>query len=74
MKVLMVSTEYPPMRGGVGRYSANLVQALRKTGDGIEVDVVWAKPVIVSTRPASTRGQICFIMKESPVTQEAFDT
>nr|MDQ3969998.1 glycosyl transferase [Thermoproteota archaeon] len=40
MKVLMVSTEYPPMRGGVGRYGANLVQALRKTGDGIEVDVV----------------------------------
>src|ERR687894_3050994 len=40
MKVLMVSTEYPPMRGGVGRYAAKLVQALRKTGDGIEVDVV----------------------------------
>jgi glycosyltransferase involved in cell wall biosynthesis len=40
MKVLMVSTEYPPMRGGVGRYTSKLVQALRKTGDGIEVDVV----------------------------------
>lgn len=40
MKVLMVSTEYPPMRGGVGRYSAKLVQALRKTATGIEVDVV----------------------------------
>ena len=40
MKVLMVSTEYPPMRGGVGRYAAKLVQALRKRGDGIEVDVV----------------------------------
>src|SRR5918997_401844 len=40
MKVLMVSTEYPPMRGGVGRYAANLVQALRKIGEGIEVDVV----------------------------------
>jgi glycosyltransferase involved in cell wall biosynthesis len=40
MKVLMVSTEYPPMRGGVGRYSAKLVQALRESGDGIEVDVV----------------------------------
>jgi glycosyltransferase involved in cell wall biosynthesis len=36
----MVSTEYPPMRGGVGRYTAKLVQALRKTGNGIEVDVV----------------------------------
>ena len=40
MKVLMVSTEYPPMRGGVGRYTSKLVQALRKTGDGIEVDAV----------------------------------
>jgi glycosyltransferase involved in cell wall biosynthesis len=40
MKVLMVSTEYPPMRGGVGRYAAKLVQALRKRGDGFEVDVV----------------------------------
>ena len=40
MKVLMVSTEYPPMRGGVGRYGANLVQALRESGTGIEVDVV----------------------------------
>jgi glycosyltransferase involved in cell wall biosynthesis len=40
MKVLMISTEYPPMRGGVGRYTAKLVQALRKTGNGILVDVV----------------------------------
>jgi glycosyltransferase involved in cell wall biosynthesis len=40
MKVLMVCTEYPPMRGGVGRYTANLVQALRSTSKGIEVDVV----------------------------------
>ncbi|MDQ3851661.1 MAG: glycosyltransferase [Thermoproteota archaeon] len=40
MKVLMISTEYPPMKGGVGRYAANLVQALRTTGEGIEVDVV----------------------------------
>jgi glycosyltransferase involved in cell wall biosynthesis len=40
MKILMVSTEYPPMRGGVGRYAAKLVQALRKKDDGVEVDVV----------------------------------
>jgi glycosyltransferase involved in cell wall biosynthesis len=38
MKVLMVSTEYPPMKGGVGRYSAKLVEALRKTYS-IKVDV-----------------------------------
>jgi len=28
----MVSTEYPPMRGGVGRYTFNLVRQLRKKG------------------------------------------
>ncbi|MFL6473565.1 MAG: hypothetical protein ACJ701_00965 [Nitrososphaera sp.] len=39
MKILMVSTEYPPMKGGVGRYTEKLVQALRRTGDGIEVEV-----------------------------------
>ena len=26
----MVSTEYPPMQGGVGRYCKNLVNSLRK--------------------------------------------
>jgi glycosyltransferase involved in cell wall biosynthesis len=39
MKILMVSTEFPPMRGGVGRYTSKLVESLRKIG-GIEVDVV----------------------------------
>jgi glycosyltransferase involved in cell wall biosynthesis len=39
MKILMVSTEYPPMRGGVGRYTSKLVEALRKIG-GIEAEVV----------------------------------
>ena len=34
----MVSTEYPPMMGGVGRYTANLTAALKKRG--IEVLVV----------------------------------
>jgi len=32
MKLLMVSTEYPPMPGGVGRYTANLTIELRKAG------------------------------------------
>jgi glycosyltransferase involved in cell wall biosynthesis len=32
MRVLMVSTEYPPMNGGVGRYAFNLTKALRKSG------------------------------------------
>jgi hypothetical protein len=29
-RILMVSTEYPPMQGGVGRYTFNLTKALRK--------------------------------------------
>ena len=32
IKVLMVSTEYPPMRGGVGRHTANLTRELRRKG------------------------------------------
>ena len=32
LNVLMVSTEYPPMMGGVGRYTANLTAALKKKG------------------------------------------
>src|ERR1051325_12248144 len=32
MRVMMVTTEYPPMQGGVGRYTANLVASLRKVG------------------------------------------
>jgi glycosyltransferase involved in cell wall biosynthesis len=28
----MVSTEYPPIQGGVGRYTANLTKSLRKSG------------------------------------------
>jgi glycosyltransferase involved in cell wall biosynthesis len=33
MHILMVSTEYPPMQGGVGRYTKNLVVALRRAHD-----------------------------------------
>jgi glycosyltransferase involved in cell wall biosynthesis len=32
ISVLMVSTEYPPMFGGVGRYTKNLSDALKKLG------------------------------------------
>jgi glycosyltransferase involved in cell wall biosynthesis len=38
MKILVVSGEYPPMKGGVGRYTKNLVHALAKKPD-IEVSV-----------------------------------
>jgi glycosyltransferase involved in cell wall biosynthesis len=36
-KILMVSTEYPPMHGGVGRYTFNLVRELRKKGSKVIV-------------------------------------
>jgi glycosyltransferase involved in cell wall biosynthesis len=32
MKILMISTEYPPMQGGVGTYSKKLVDSLRSEG------------------------------------------
>jgi glycosyltransferase involved in cell wall biosynthesis len=37
MQVLMVSIEYPPMPGGIGRYTANLTKALLKLGLDIYV-------------------------------------
>ena len=37
ISVLMVSTEYPPMPGGVGRYARNLVLALKRLGIRIYV-------------------------------------
>jgi glycosyltransferase involved in cell wall biosynthesis len=40
-RILMVSTEYPPMKGGVGRYTFNLTRALRKLD--FEVNVVSNK-------------------------------
>src|ERR687892_632820 len=39
MKILVVSGEYPPMKGGVGRYTKNLVRALAKKKPDIEVSV-----------------------------------
>jgi glycosyltransferase involved in cell wall biosynthesis len=35
--VLMVCTEYPPMQGGIGRYTFNLVRALRAKGIKVSV-------------------------------------
>ena len=37
MKILMVSTEYPPMHGGVGRYTNNLVKSLRSNNLDVKV-------------------------------------
>ncbi|MGH9972315.1 MAG: glycosyltransferase family 4 protein [Nitrososphaeraceae archaeon] len=38
MRILFISTEYPPMQGGVGRYCKNLVNSLRN--EDLEVLVV----------------------------------
>jgi glycosyltransferase involved in cell wall biosynthesis len=38
MRILMISTEYPPMQGGVGRYTKKLVDSLRS--EGLKVFVV----------------------------------
>lgn len=37
LTILMVSTEYPPMYGGVGRYTYNLTKALRNLGHTVYV-------------------------------------
>ena len=37
IRVLMVTTEYPPMQGGVGRYTANLTKSLQKVGPDVYV-------------------------------------
>lgn len=46
MNILVVSGEYPPMKGGVGRYTRNLVQALAKSPD-VEVCVAIGGNVAV---------------------------
>jgi hypothetical protein len=38
IRILMVSPEYPPINGGVGRYTYNLVRELKR--QGLEVYVV----------------------------------
>jgi glycosyltransferase involved in cell wall biosynthesis len=41
LKILVISGEYPPMKGGVGRYSYHLVNALKKNNNkNIDVYVV----------------------------------
>jgi len=37
LKILMVSTEYPPIPGGVGRYAKNLTEGLKRSGTKVSV-------------------------------------
>jgi glycosyltransferase involved in cell wall biosynthesis len=48
MKVLVVSGEYPPMKGGVGRYTFNLVHALAKKSN-IDVSVAISAAAAAAT-------------------------
>jgi glycosyltransferase involved in cell wall biosynthesis len=53
MKILVVSGEYPPMKGGVGRYTKNLVQAIAKKPN-IDVSVaISAAPSDAATSDSS---------------------
>jgi glycosyltransferase involved in cell wall biosynthesis len=60
MKVLVVSGEYPPMKGGVGRYTFNLVHAIAKKPD-VEVSVAIgadAAPPIASDPSQATNNVV----------------
>jgi glycosyltransferase involved in cell wall biosynthesis len=50
MKVLVVSGEYPPMKGGVGRYTFNLVHALAKESN-VDVSVAISSPAAAASAP-----------------------
>jgi glycosyltransferase involved in cell wall biosynthesis len=56
MKVLVVSGEYPPMKGGVGRYTKNLVHALAKKPD-VEVSVAVGADAAAAAALTSDTGQ-----------------
>ncbi|MDQ3966869.1 MAG: glycosyltransferase [Thermoproteota archaeon] len=53
MKILVVSGEYPPMKGGVGRYTKNLVHALAKKKPNIEVSVATGTDAAALTSDSS---------------------
>src|SRR5215208_4642590 len=50
MKVLVVSGEYPPMKGGVGRYTFNLAHALAKKNN-IDVSVAISAAAAAAAAP-----------------------
>ena len=57
MKVLVVSGEYPPMKGGVGRYTFNLVHALaKKSNIYVSVAISAAAPHATTPSAASPKS------------------
>jgi glycosyltransferase involved in cell wall biosynthesis len=57
MKILVVSGEYPPMKGGVGRYTKNLVHALAKKSD-VEVSVAIGAGAAVTSDPSEDSNNV----------------
>jgi glycosyltransferase involved in cell wall biosynthesis len=56
MKILVVSGEYPPMKGGVGRYTKNLVQAIAKKPN-VDVSVAISTSAAASHAPTGEPSQ-----------------
>jgi glycosyltransferase involved in cell wall biosynthesis len=65
MKVLVVSGEYPPMKGGVGRYTFNLVHALAKKKN---IDVSVAISAAAAAAPHATTASPAASPKSNKVT------
>ncbi len=53
MRILVVSGEYPPMKGGVGRYTKNLVRAIAKKPN-VDVSVAIGAPASSSSSSSSS--------------------
>jgi glycosyltransferase involved in cell wall biosynthesis len=56
MKILVVSGEYPPMKGGVGRYTKNLVHAIAKESSA-EVSVAISGAAAAAAAVTSDHSQ-----------------
>src|SRR5215216_506698 len=56
MKILLVSGEYPPMKGGVGRYTYNLVHALTKKSNIVDDVSVAINAAAVAPSAHATTG------------------
>ena len=62
MKILVVSGEYPPMKGGVGRYTKNLVQAIANKSD-VQVSVAIGADAAVTSDPSQDSSNIVTIYR-----------
>ena len=59
MKILVVSGEYPPMKGGVGRYTKNLVHAIaKKSNVEVSVAISGAAAVAVNSDPSQDSNNV----------------